>query len=265
MNENDLKTRLDLAIDAARQAGSLTLRYFNQPNLNVERKRDGTPVTAADRQAEEYLRSRIIQAFPADAILGEEMPDRPGDSGYRWIIDPIDGTKSFIHGVPLYGTMVGVEHDQQSVLGVVVLPALDEYVYAARGQGTWWVPRGEPQPRRAQVSRVDQLQEATFCGTSVNEFVRTGRLSAYDELRGQCRLTRGWGDCYGYVLIATGRAEVMIEPELNLWDMAALPPILEEAGGSFTDWEGNPTIHNSEAVATNGWLRECVLAVTRGK
>lgn len=265
MSESDLKTRLELAIDAARRAGELTLRHFNQPDLNVERKRDGTPVTVADREAEESIRRRIIAAFPGDAILGEEMPDRLGDSGYRWILDPIDGTKSFIHGVPLYGTMVGVEHDNQCVIGVVVLPALDEYVYAARGQGTWWLRRGDTQPRRASVSQVDHLAEATFCITSVSEFVHTGRLSAYDELRGQCRLTRGWGDCFGYVLIATGRAELMIEPELNLWDMAALQPILEEAGGTFTDWEGKPTIHSGEGVGTNGRLRDQVLAVTRGR
>jgi len=265
MNEAHLKTRLDLAVDAARRAGERTLRYFCQPNLNVERKRDGTPVTAADREAEEYIRSRIVEAFPDDGILGEEMEERLGSSGFRWLLDPIDGTKSFIHGVPLYGTIVGVEYEKQCVIGVISLPALEESVYAARGMGTWWQRRGESEPRRARVSRVDTLAEATFCITSIPEFVRLGRFSAYDELRGQCRLVRGWGDCFGYVLIATGRAEVMIEPELSLWDMAALLPILEEAGGTFTDWEGNPTIYSGEGVATNGLLRDKVLAITRGK
>jgi histidinol phosphatase-like enzyme (inositol monophosphatase family) len=265
MNEADLKARLELAVDAARRAGELTLQHFNRPDLHVEPKRDGTPVTVADRQAEEYLRNRIAAAFPADAVLGEEMPERPGTSNFRWIIDPIDGTKSFVHGVPLYGTLVGVEFEQRSVIGVVVLPALEEYVYAARGQGAWWHLRGCDQPRPARVSQVDRLAEATFCVTSVSEFIRTGRLSAYDELRGQCRLVRGWGDCYGYVLVATGRAEIMIEPELSLWDMAALLPILEEAGGTFTDWKGNPTIYSGEGLATNGRLREQVLAITRGK
>lgn len=265
MSQTDLKARLELALDAACRAGELTLGHFNRPDLQVERKRDGTPVTAADRQAEEYLRSRIAAGFPEDAILGEEMPDRPGTSGYRWILDPIDGTKSFVHGVPLFGTLVGVEFEQRPAIGVVVLPALEEYVYAVCGQGAWWHTRGAEKPRPARVSQVDRLDEATFCATGVNEFVRTGRFSAYDELRGKCRLVRGWGDCYGYFLIATGRAEIMIEPELSLWDMAALPPILEEAGGTFTDWEGNPTIYSGEGVATNGQLREQVLAITRGK
>jgi len=265
MNDADLKARLELAVDAARRAGELTLQYFNRPDLLVERKRDGTPVTVADRQAEEYLRNRIAAAFPDDAVLGEEMPERPGTSPFRWIVDPIDGTKSFVHGVPLYGTLVGVEYDKQSVIGVVVLPALEEYVYAARGQGAWWHLRGADKPRQARVSQVDRLEEATFCITSVGEFVRAGRLSVYDELLGKCRLVRGWGDCFGYMLVATGRAEIMIEPELSLWDVAALLPILEEAGGTFTDWEGNPTIYSGEGVATNGRLREKVLAITRGK
>ncbi|HSW45453.1 MAG TPA: histidinol-phosphatase [Phycisphaerae bacterium] len=264
MNAPDIKPRLELALDAARRAGRLTLKHFNRPGLDIEQKRDGTPVTVADRQAEEFLRKMIVEAFPDDAILGEEMPDRPGSSGFRWIIDPIDGTKSFIHGVPLFGTLVGVEFDKQSVIGVIVLPALDEYVYAAVGQGAWH-QRGWSEPRRAKVSEVDRLKDATFCTTSVSEFVIRGRDTVYDELRERCRLARGWGDCYGYVLVATGRAEIMIEPQLSLWDMAALPPILAEAGGYFGDWKGTPTIYAGDSLATNAHLREQVLAITRGK
>ena len=265
MDDSDLKVRLDLAVDSARRAGEVTLQYFCRPELSVDRKYDGTPVTAADREAEGYLRSRIIEAFPADAILGEEMEDRPGDSGFRWILDPIDGTKSFIHGVPLYGTLVGVEYEKQCVVGVIVMPALEECVYAARGLGAWWQRQGEREPRRARVSQVDELSEATFCTTSVSEFVRAGRHDVYEQLRAGCRQARGWGDCYGYVLVATGRAEIMIEPELSLWDMAALPPILEEAGGSFTDWNGNASIYTGEGVGVNGCLRERVLEITRGR
>ncbi|UCD29716.1 MAG: inositol monophosphatase, partial [Planctomycetota bacterium] len=165
--------------------------------------------------------------------------------------DPIDGTKSFIHGVPLYGTLIGVEYEQHCVIGIIVLPALDEYIYAAKGQGTWYV-HGSDQPNRARVSSVKNLADGLFCTTSVEDFIQVGRLEAYRELSDKARLTRCWGDCYGYVLVATGRAEVMAEPELSIWDMAALQPILEEAGGTFTDWKGNSTIHNGEGIATNG-------------
>lgn len=262
MDTAGLDGRLELAVAAARKAGRATLEHFCNRDLRVDSKRDGTPVTVADREAEELLRARIGQAFPDDAIIGEEFPEKPGTSGYRWFFDPIDGTKSFIHGVPLYGTLAGVEYEGRCVLGVIVLPGLDEYVYAARGQGCWHA-RGAEQPRRARVSAVSELGESLFCTTSVTEFVLTNRLDAYEALRARCKLARGWGDCYGYVLIATGRAEVMVEPRLNLWDMAPLPVILEEAGGTFTDWKGKPTIHSGEGMATNGHVLEQVLAITR--
>ncbi|HOW74043.1 MAG TPA: histidinol-phosphatase [Phycisphaerae bacterium] len=264
MNEGELKGRLELAVEAGRMAGEHTLKYFHRPDLEVERKRDGTPVTVADREAEGLLRERIASAFPRDAIVGEEMADRPGVSGYRWILDPIDGTKSFIHGVPLYGTLVGVEHERRCVIGVIVLPGLDEYVYGACGLGAWH-GRGEQSPVRARVSSVNRMSEALFCTTGVSGFVKENRYDVYEALRRRCQLTRGWGDCYGYVLVATGRAEIMIDPELSLWDMAALPAILEEAGGTFTDWQGTPTIYGKQGVATNGQLLSEVVGITGAK
>ena len=143
---------LELALAAAREAGQVTLEYFRRDDLEIELKGDDSPVTAADRRAEECLRGRIAETFPDDAILGEEFPERPGSSGFRWILDPIDGTKSFIHGVPLYGTLVGLEHAGVPVLGVIRIPALDECVYAAVGQGAWYV-QGERPPQPAKVSR----------------------------------------------------------------------------------------------------------------
>lgn len=262
MRDSDLRARLELAVSAGRNAGARTLKYFCQSGLQVDSKKDGTPVTVADREAELWLRSEIDLAFPEDGILGEEFLDRQGSSGYRWILDPIDGTKSFLQGVPLYGTLVGVEYEGQCVIGVVVLPGLDEYVFAARGHGTWHA-QGTSEPRRAHVSSVSKLADAAFCTTSVSAFEKTKRQAVYDRLRAGCRLTRGWGDCYGYVLVATGRAEIMIDPELSVWDMAPLPVILEEAGGTFTDWQGNPTIYNAEGLATNRHLFDAVLAITR--
>jgi len=262
MKANDLADRLELALAATREAGAITLRYFQRDNFAVELKADASPVTVADREAELHLRGRIAAAFPGDAILGEEFGEQPGDSGFRWILDPIDGTKSFISGVPLYGTLVGVEHEGRSVVGVILMPGLDECVYAALGQGAWYTHAGAP-PRAAHVSNKGQLADSLFCTTSVRTFEQIGREDAYQQLQSAARLTRTWGDCYGYLLVATGRAEVMIDPKVNVWDCAALQPIVEAAGGTFTDWNGLPTIHSGNAIATNGRVLDEVLAVTR--
>lgn len=255
-----IERRLRLAVDIAREAGDLTLRYFRQADLAVESKADATPVTAADRGAEELLRQRIVAAFPADAILGEEFPSREGTSGYRWILDPIDGTKSFVRGVPLYGTLIGVERDGESLAGVIRIPAMDEMVYAALGHGAWHVIGYQP-PRPARVSTCLSLGESLFLTSSVASFCKAGRREVFDRLLEACKLTRTWGDCYGYMMIATGRADVMIDPIVALWDMAALKPVIEEAGGRFTDWQGQATIHSGQCIATNGRVHEAVLTL----
>lgn len=253
--------RLDHAIRWAHRAGELVLEYYQRSDLRVESKEDATPVTAADRAAEELLRQLIADAFPSDAILGEEFPARDGDSGFRWILDPIDGTKSFIHGVPLFGTLIGVERDGESVLGVIHVPVLRETVYAAVGGGAWH-RAGDAAPRPARVSATARLSESLFLTSSVANFDRVGRHDAFDRLVACCKLTRTWGDCFGYLLVATGRAEIMIDPIAAVWDMAALKPIIEEAGGRFTDWQGRPTIYSGQCVATNGLLHDEVLAAT---
>ena len=257
---SDYARRLELALEAAEEAGKITLDYFRRDDLEVQRKGDDSPVTAADREAEAHLRRRIAEAFPTDGILGEELPERQGTSGYRWILDPIDGTKSFIHGVPLYGTLVAVEHDTQSVVGVILIPALGECVYAAAGQGAWYVS-GDDSPRRAQVSECPRLAESLFLTSEVASFDRVGRRDVFDRLQAAARLTRTWGDCYGYLMVATGRAELMVDPLMKVWDAAALLPILEEAGGRFTDWQGRRSIRSGHGIATNGRLMDQVLAI----
>jgi histidinol-phosphatase len=258
---DDLETRLQWARQIAREAGQLTLRYFQTADLAVEQKHDYSPVTVADRSAEQLLRARIAERFPADGVLGEEFGESPGASGFRWILDPIDGTRSFIRGVPLYGTMVAVERDEQAVVGVVFLPGLDEMAYAALGQGAWH-QRGSAEPRRARVSQHRPLSKALIT-SSDTRFPTEAKQKAYLRLQQECGTSRTWGDCYGYVLIATGRAEVMIDPVMHVWDTAAVSPIVVEAGGTFTDWQGNPTIHAGEAIATNGHVLDEVLAITR--
>jgi len=258
----EIKSRLQLALSAGQEAGKLTLRYFQQDNYSVERKSDASPVTVADRSAEQLLRERIGVAFPRDGILGEEFGRAEGTSGFTWILDPIDGTKSFISGVPLYGTMVAVEHEGRAALGFVFMPALDEGIYASAGQGTWHF-RGPEPPRRSHVSQKPRLADGLLLTSQVDTFAQRGAAAAFDALQKAAYVTRTWGDCYGYLLVAAGRAEVMIDPILNVWDAAAVQPIIEEAGGTFTDWQGRPTIHAGEAIATNRLVLEETLTITR--
>jgi histidinol phosphatase-like enzyme (inositol monophosphatase family) len=256
------RTRLLQAVDMALAAGQLTLKYFQQRNLQVERKADRSPVTIADREAESLLRDRIQREFPRDAIIGEEFGETSGTSGYRWILDPIDGTKSFIFGVPLYGTMIGVEREGRSVVGVVNVPALGECVFAAIGHGCHYRRAGAADVR-AHVSENERLEAGLFLTSQVDSFAARGAAEAFQELQRKAFVTRTWGDCYGYLLVATGRADAMVDPIMNVWDAAALQPILEEAGGTFTDWQGRPTIYAGEAVGTNGRVLEEVLEITR--
>ena len=258
----EIAPRLELAISAGKEAGRLTLRYFQQDNFEVERKSDSSPVTIADRSAEQLLRERIVAAFASDGILGEEFGTTPGSSGFTWILDPIDGTKSFISGVPIYGTMVAVEHEGTALAGLVYIPGLNEGVYASAGQGTWHF-RGNDQPRRSRVSKKIRLADGLFVTSQVDTFAKRGAAGAFDALQKTAYITRTWGDCYGYLLVATGRAELMVDPILNVWDAAAVQPIIEEAGGTFTDWQGTSTIHAGEALATNGLIQEEILAITR--
>jgi histidinol phosphatase-like enzyme (inositol monophosphatase family) len=246
--KTELNQLLEFAVDLARGAGEITLQYFRQ-KPETSTKSDGSYVTIADREAESYLRKRIAERFPDDGILGEEEGELQGTSGRRWILDPIDGTFAFVHGVPLYGVLVAVEIEGEMKVGVVNIPALGEIVSAAKGVGCFL--NGE----LARVSNTAELQDALLLCTSFS-----GRAS---ELQQKAKVSRTWGDCYGYVLVATGRADVMLDPVMNLWDCAPLLPIMEEAGGTFTDWRGVRTVDGGNAVATNGVLFEEVLSLIR--
>lgn len=262
LDSDALTARLEVARSAARAAGQLTLRYFRSARFVVERKADDSPVTIADREAELLLRRLVRREFPQDALVGEEYGHQEGTSGFRWIFDPIDGTRSFISGVPLYGTLVGVEYAQRSVIGVIEMPALGESLHAAEGRGAWHAQGDEP-PRAAHVSPRDRLVDGLFVTTQIDLYERRAATQVFWDLQRRAATTRTWGDCYGYLLVATGRAEVMLDPEMSVWDAAALQPILEEAGGTFTDWRGNRSIHHGEGVGTNGRVLDEVLSVTR--
>ena len=250
MSEPALRDLLDVAVEAALAGGKRTLRYFNA-GVAVEWKADRSPVTAADRESEAEMRRVIGRAFPDHAILGEEEGETAGTAAVRWIIDPLDGTRTFVRGVPLYGTLVGVEVRGEPVVGVIHLPALDETLAAARGEGCTW--NGRP----CRVAATDALDRALLVVT--DERVARARSGAYDRLVARTAMQRTWADCYGYALVATGRAEVALDPIMSVWDCAALLPIVEEAGGRFTDWSGRRTIRGGESVATNGVLHDAVL------
>lgn len=245
---------LETVTDLARRAGDITLEYF-QTQLDVITKDDDSPVTMADRRTEEFLRSEITRMFPDDAILGEEYGDQSGRSGRLWIIDPIDGTRSFIHGVPIYGVMIGVENEGQVVAGAVSIPALKEIVAAEQGRGCWW------NGTRAHVSSVDKLDEALLLTTDIANNYKYGRGKEWEAVSSRAGLVRTWGDCYGHLLVATGRAEVMLDPIMHVWDNAPLKVILEEAGGSFTDYSGKATIHAECVISANKHLAPEVLRI----
>ena len=258
-NDPQLATRFEHAQIWAREAGQSTLEHFRR-DVAVERKADASPVTIADRQAEELLRERISAQFPADGILGEEFGEHPGDSGFRWILDPIDGTKSFISGVPLYGTLVGIEYQSAAVAGVIEVPALRETVYAVKGGGAWY-RLGASKPVRAAVAECGDLSEGLFVTSERSTFDERGAGEVFARLEGEAGITRTWGDCYGYLLVATGRALLMVDPIVSVWDAAALQPIIEEAGGVFSDWTGTPTIHSEEALATTNELLPRIIEI----
>lgn len=256
LDAGELRALLDFAVGLAGGAGDITNRYF-KGSFAAERKADNSLVTVADREAEKYLRATIEEAFPDDAILGEEEREKPGRSNRRWILDPIDGTFSFVHGVPLYGVLIGLEIESEAVLGVVNLPALNELIYAARGLGCFC------NDVAARVSSTESLGEALLLATDFGSCERYGFGRAADSLQRQVSERRTWGDAYGHILVATGRADIMLDPIMNVWDCAALLPIVEEAGGMFTDWQGKRTIHGGNAISTNRLLFESVMDTIR--
>jgi len=254
----ELEDLLEFAVEVARGAGDITLRHFRQTFI-TDRKADGSFVTQADREAERFIRSRIEERFPQDSVLGEEEETRAGSSGRQWIVDPIDGTYSFVHGVPIYGVMIALEIAGETCLGVVNLPALGDLVSAARGVGCFW------NAQTARVSTTAALDEALLLATDFGSCEHYGFGAAARRLEASVGQRRTWGDCYGHILVATGRAEVMLDPVMNVWDCAPLLPILEESGGTFTDWHGQRTIRGGNAISTNGLLLQSVLDVVKGE
>ncbi|MBK6457065.1 MAG: histidinol-phosphatase [Gemmatimonadetes bacterium] len=238
---------LEAVTDVARIAGAVALRYFKS-SLAVDTKGDGSPVTIADRSAEEAAREWIAARFPGDAVLGEEFGFSGDTRKRRWFIDPIDGTKTFVRGVPLWGTMIAVAQDDLVIAGAIYCPAVEEMVAAAVGCGCWY------NGARCAVSQVSTLEEATILVTDARFPYNPHRAERWKALGAQVAVARTWGDCYGYVQVATGRAELMVDDRLSPWDAASLIPIIREAGGVYTDWRGGHEVDGGDGVASNAVL-----------
>lgn len=254
-----LRAYMDFAAETAYLAGRLTLGYYNT-GVRPDFKADDTPITVADRLSEELIRSRIEKAYPGHAIVGEEFgATESAGATHRWFVDPIDGTKSFMRGVPLYGVLIGLEIEGQVQVGAAYYPGTDELIAAATGEGCWW------NGRRARVAATTDLTRAYVSTTDLGGFAAHGRTAEWARIASRAYHRVGWSDAYGYLLVATGRIEIMLDPAMHPWDAGPFPPILSEAGGYFGDWRGNVTIYGNEGLATTQALLPEVLALIRGE
>jgi histidinol phosphatase-like enzyme (inositol monophosphatase family) len=238
------------AAEVARLAGAVALKQFRSAKLVIDRKANGSPVTNADLAAESAAREWIRRRFPLDGLLGEEYGIERGEAARRWLLDPIDGTRTFVRGVPMWGALVAVVEDGEVIAGAAAFPALGEEICAAPGEGCWL------NGVRQRVSQIGRVADALVLTTDGSFSGDRSRYGAWLELEERAAMSRSWGDCYGYLLVASGRAEVMVDPVLSAWDAAALLPIVEEAGGRFTDWSGARRMDGGSAIATNAGVAE---------
>jgi len=238
---------LEHAIDIARVGGKQTLQYFNK-SIAIDRKKDQSPVTIADKEAEKAMRKRLNELHPDHGVIGEEFGRSNPGSPVQWIFDPIDGTRSFIHGVPLYTTLVGVVVDGVPIAGVIYAPVVDELCEGGKGLGA------RLNGSTISVRNCESLDNATFLSTDVTHAREVGLQDAQEELINKTRLHRTWGDAYGHMLVATGRADIMFDAVLNIWDAAALLPIMQEADGIFSDTNGHQIIDGPNGFSCNKTL-----------
>ncbi len=235
---------LEAATEIAKIGGHHTLTYFKK-DVEVISKSDDSPVTVADRETEQLIRKEIKKRYPEHGIIGEEFGKENEESDIQWVLDPIDGTKSFIHGVPFYTTLVGILIHNEPKVGIIYAPALEELCAAGIGYGA--TLNGKP----CRVRDTEKLEDATFLITEIDRFRLMGQQELFQELMLKTKLQRTWGDAYGHMMVATGRADLMYDPELNIWDAAALLPVVQEAGGIFSDSKGRQTIHSGHGYSTN--------------
>lgn len=243
---------LQLALELADAADAITLHHFRSASLSIRTKSDRTPVSEADEAVERAIRERLAKERPGDAIVGEEFGASSGER--RWIIDPIDATKNYIRGIPVFATLIALEEQGRITTGVVSAPAMSLRWWASRGQGAFC------NARPIHVSTIADLSDAHLSYDSITDFDKASLASQFLTLARRCSRTRAFGDFWSYMLVAEGAIEIAVEPEVALWDMAAIKVIVEEAGGRFTDLHGEARADGGSGVATNGLLHEEVLA-----
>ena len=254
---------LSTAIEAAKAAGEIARHYF-RTNLSVETKADRTPVTRADRECEARITEILSTHFPDHGFLGEELGERPGNIDARWIIDPIDGTKNFIRGIPFFATLIALEEAGEITAGVMYAPALDDLLYARKGQGAF-VQSASENARRVHVSDVEQLPDAMLIHGGLNDLKTRPCWQPFLSLVDATSRQRGFGDALGHSVVICGQAEVTLEPEIKPWDVAPTKILVTEAGGRYSDFAGNPSIYTGTAVISNGRVHDEVIAILQGK
>ncbi|MBI2573145.1 inositol-phosphate phosphatase [Candidatus Woesearchaeota archaeon] len=247
----DFETKcLHVALDAAKKAEKVVLQYYEHPTLAIETKHDNTPVTIADRESERIIKETIHAAFPDHGFLGEEEGEHNQEAQYTWIIDPIDGTKNFTRGIPIFGILIALMKDEEIILGVSLAPALHECLYAQKGKGAFL------NGKKVQVSTIANLTSATLCHGGAKHFLNTGILENLNNIIAHTNRDRAFGDIYNYHLLAQGKVDIVVEPEFKIWDVAPFVCIIQEAGGKVTDIKGNPiTRKTTSAIATNAVLQ----------
>ncbi len=234
----DHAARLRLALSLGEDARAIALRHFDPAGVASDDKADGSPVTIADRTIEETLRARIGREFSDDGIIGEEFGTTASRSGYTWVIDPIDGTRAYARGIPIFSTLIAVLERERPVVGYASMPVWNECVYALRAGGATWVPSGQP-ARPARVSSQTILAQALVETIQPHGYFEAGEWPAFERLARAVWRTRGWNDAYGYILCATGRVDAAVDLGIKLWDVAPFAVIMEEAGGVLSDWSGS--------------------------
>lgn len=255
--DTELRGWLEVAQAACDDADEIARRHFRR-DVQVDRKPDRTFVTEADTEVERRIRERILAAFPDHGLVGEEYGTEAGDASVRWYIDPIDGTHNFMRGIPVFGTLLAAERDGELQMAVLSAPALDERWWAHRGGGAWARNRGQTAPRRMHVSEIGDLADAQVLYGGGRDIVATGRAPGFERLLDDVWRERGFGDFWGYTMVADGSAEAMIEVGLKAWDAAAPTVLIEEAGGRVTDLEGRRSIHSGSFVASNGRVHDII-------
>lgn len=260
--KHTLDQDLSMALALADKVDAFTLARYHSNNLQVDTKPDMTPVSDADRGAEKLILAELAAHRPSDSVLGEEFGVH-GSGPRRWVIDPIDGTKNFVRKVPVWATLISLTVDDEPVLGVVSAPALGRRWFAATGLGAWATEPGLAEPRQLAVSAVSKLADASVSYASLGGWKQLGRRERLLELFDTVWRTRAYGDFFSYMLLAEGALDAAFEPELELYDMAALVPIVREAGGNFSSIEGVPGLAGGNALASNGLLHDQILPYLR--